>query len=322
MSPEKSSPPSDQLHVLTLRSTAFSAVRSFFLSRDYLEVDTPLLVTHPGLEPHLDPIAADAKDGAERFLITSPEHHMKRLVAAGAGKIFQLSHVFRAGEVTRRHRAEFCLLEWYQSHLSLDGMMEMTEALVRHVAAAIHVPLQSQPFARTTCSDAMRAHAKLALDPSDEPAFVAVVKQEAKAQAGAVRDGFDFDDAFHWVMGERVEPALSKQGPTFVTRWPAQMAALARRCQDDVRFAERFELYASDLELCNGYFELTDAAEQRARFEADNHKRVALGKRALPIDEALLASLPSMPPTSGNALGVDRLLMALTGRAEIAAVLS
>ena len=237
---------------------------------------------------------------------------MKKLVAAGAHKIFQLSPVFRDGEQTARHRPEFTLLEWYEAGLSLDGMMQQTEALVRHVAHALGAPAPAA-FLRASVSALFAADAGIVLDGTTPDSLVAA----ARAAGHVLRPGADFEDAFFQVMGEVIEPAIAARGPTFVTRWPARMAVLARRCDDDPRYAERFELYAGGLELCNAFFELTDPIEQRARFVADNEMRAQLGKDRLPLDEEFLAALKDMPATSGNALGLDRLLMFLTGTARI-----
>jgi elongation factor P--(R)-beta-lysine ligase len=305
------------LRTLKLRHDAFLAIRAFFIARGYLEVDTPLVVAGPGLEPHLDPIALAlrARDDAppeRRWLITSPELSMKKLVAQGAPRIFQLSHVFRDGETTARHHPEFTLLEWYQAGLSLDGMRTETEELVRHVARALGCA-ELPAFHEATVQELFKDVAGIALDVQSDSALV----DAARARGMTLRPGADFEDAFFQVMGDVIEPAIAKRGPTFVSRWPAQMAVLARKCEDDARYAERFELYAGGLELCNAFFELTDAHEQRARFLADNDKRAALGKERLPLDEEFLALLAHMPPTSGNALGVDRLLMFLTGTQRI-----
>ena len=304
-----------------MRHDAFVALRAFFVARGYLEVDTPLLVAGPGLEPHLDPIpvplrARDDAPADARWLITSPELSMKKLVAQGAHRIFQLSHVFRDGETTPRHHPEFTLLEWYEAGLSLDGMRVMTEELVRHVARALGRP-ELPPFHEASVAALFDEVAQVPLDVDTPHGLV----EAARARGHVLRPGADFEDAFFQLMGDVIEPALAARGPTFVSRWPAQMAVLARRCEDDARFAERFELYAGGLELCNAFFELTDADEQRARFLADNDKRIALGKSPLPLDEEFLRMLPRMPPTSGNALGVDRLLMFLAGTQRIDDVL-
>jgi lysyl-tRNA synthetase class 2 len=287
-----------------MRGAAFRAIRAFFDKRGYLEVDTPLLVTHPGLEPHLDPLQV----GQDRWLITSPELSMKKIVAGGMGRIFQLSHVFRAGEKTKRHAEEFMLLEWYRIDATLDDLAKETLQLVRHVARALGLA-KPPPFQKKTIAQLFAQHG-VDVTASDLPRAV-------RSAGMHLRAGADWEDAFFHVMVEKIEPQL---GSVVVKRWPMQVAALARRCDDDARFCERFEIYGNGLELCNAFDELTDPVEQRARFVADNEKRAQLGKQTLPIDEQFLAALPRMPRTCGNALGVDRLLMFLTNATEISAV--
>ncbi|HEY4220227.1 MAG TPA: EF-P lysine aminoacylase EpmA [Myxococcota bacterium] len=305
------------LHLRT-RSDALFAVRAFLKARGFLEVDTPLLVPGPGLEPHIDPLSSSVRTDfnaapVERFLITSPELALKRLLAAGNERIFQLGHVFRDGERTKRHLPEFTLLEWYRAGGTLDDLVNDHEQMFAAVAEALKVNAPAVPFQRAEVADLFEEHAGIDLDSALTAEGLAAGELVARARAAgiALRPGADFDDAFFAIMGDKVEPQIGRERPVVVSRWPASMAVLANLCEDDPRYALRFEVYASGLELSNAYDELTDATVQRARFADDNAKRRALGKRELPVDEDFLAALPRMPKSAGVALGFDRLLMLL-----------
>jgi lysyl-tRNA synthetase class 2 len=314
------------------RHDALWAVRTFFVERGFLELDTPLLVPAPGLEPHIDPLAVDVRttlDGQpeRRWLITSPELALKRALAAlsgaGAPKIFQLGHVFRDGERTRRHLPEFTMLEWYRAGAegggTIDALVEDAEALCAAVAKALGVAAPPTPFRRTTVEQIFAEHARVDL----RDALVRMRDGDARALVRAVeatgevlRPGADFEDVFFHVM-MKAEDVIGRDRPVVVERWPAQMAVLARRCDDDPLFATRFEIYAGGLELANAFDELTDPVEQRARFLDDNAARRALGKAELPLDEAFLSALGALPRSAGCALGIDRLLMFLLGARQI-----
>jgi lysyl-tRNA synthetase class 2 len=322
------------------RAAALRALREHLWADGFLEVDTPQLVPGPGLEPHIDPLGVDvhlslhgAQDGGppeRRYLITSPELALKRVVAQGNPKVFQLSHVWRDGERTPRHSPEFTLLEWYRGPGTLTDMQADTTALVGVVADVVGnasaVDVAAAP-AVVSVKDAFAAvgiDLDAAIDAADSAAFVA-----AAIAAGAVLvgDGHAFDDVFFAVMDQLIEPAMATDRLTFLVRWPASMAVLARVCDDDPRYANRFECYAHSqgrsLELCNAFDELRDPIEQRRRFQDDNRLRRKLGKSELPLDEDFLAALPWLPaPTAGNALGVDRLLMLLLNAKDIDDVLA
>lgn len=332
--------------IVPRRAAALRALRETLWARGFVETDTPQLVPGPGLEPHIDPLVVDVRtdlvgDRATRlWLITSPELALKRVVANGVPRVFQLGHVFRDGERTRRHAPEFSLLEWYRGPGTLEDILDDTMALIRAVAAVIGnasgLDLGAPPE-RLTLAEAFSRHAAVDL--------AAGIDETAAGDAGALArravaaglalvgaDRMGFDDAFFAVMDQVIEPAIGHGRLCVLERWPATMAVLARRCDDDPRFARRFELYGqhaptggagSCLELCNAFDELRDPVEQRARFEEDNAVRLRLGKPALPLDEDFLAALPSLPaPTAGNALGVDRVLMLLLGASTIDEVLA
>ena len=315
-------PLADRLPLLRRRALMLRSVRGFFEQRGYLEAETPYVVATPGEEVHLRAFATEwvASDGARsaRYLHTSPEFAMKRLLAAGSGPIFQLARVWRNGEAGAVHSAEFTMLEWYRPGASLASLMDETEALLR----ATLPPVVAEgcridgSFERLTMADAFARHVG---------ADVLATEGDAAALAGQagvrLREGEAWEDLFFRLLLERVEPEIGRERPTFLTHWPAPQAALARRDPDDPRAALRFELYAGGLELANAFEELTDPVEQRARFVIDRARRQALGGQDWPMDEALLAALGGMPPCSGIALGFDRLVMLATGARRIGDIL-
>ena len=243
--------------------------------------------------------------------IESPELFMKRLVAQGAQRVYELGPVFRKDPKTPLHRAEFLLLEWYRANADLDVLVEDCRALLEHTG------VHRGPLVRVSVSELFERHGGVDLDGALADNDLV---ERARRAGYALRDGADFDDAFFQIMGERVEPAIADGPPVVVERWPAQMAALAELCDDDERYAQRFELYFRGTELANAFYELRDVDEQRQRFEQDNEARRALGKDVVPVDEAFFEDLKSLPPTSGIALGVERLLMLKLGARDIAEV--
>jgi lysyl-tRNA synthetase class 2 len=299
---------------LEARGRIARAVRVWFEGEGFLEVETPARVPSPGQEVHLDAFAA----GGGRWLITSPEYHMKRLVAAGLDRIVQIGKAWRAGESGPHHQPEFTLVEWYRADAPLERIAQDCEALLGVAArAAGRDPAAlglGAPFARTTVRALLREHAGIDVA-GDESA--AELGEKARAAGVFVGAAEAWDDLFFQIFLERVEPALARGGPTFVFDWPAPLGALARRKPSDPRVCERFELYAGGLELANAFGELTDAAEQRARFADEARLRATRGKTVYPVDERLLAALPAMPPTAGVALGFDRLVMLVLGARDI-----
>jgi lysyl-tRNA synthetase class 2 len=319
-----------RLGYLQARAVALAALRRFFAERDFTEVETPLLVPSPGLELHLDAVAAG--DG---YLITSPEYQMKRLLAAGLERIYQVCKCFRAGEHGLHHASEFTMVEWYRGFAELDAIVHDTEALVAAVVRAVAgepdaAPVArvagrsidvSPPWPRMTVRDAMRTWAGVEVI-GDEPAPVLIAA--VRAAGIAVADGIAWDDAFFAGFLARVDPALAAlDRPVILEDWPAPLAALARRKPDDPRTALRFEAYVGGIELANAFGELTDPVEQRARFEHDQAMRRERGRVVYPIDDKLIAALAEgLPPSAGIALGFDRLVMLATGAAAIDDVLT
>jgi elongation factor P--(R)-beta-lysine ligase len=283
---------------LRLRARLLAAIRGFFSDRGYLEVETPHLLPAPIPETHIRFV-----DTAYGVLHPSPELYMKRLLAAGHPRIFQISRCFRDRERSDRHLREFTLLEWYCAGSDYRGLMATCEAMIRHVARTLGLasPLRYQgrevdlegPWERITVVGAFERHAPETLEE-------------------AISNGrFEEDLVVH------VEPRLGTPGPVFLHDYPASMASLARLKRDAPEVGERVELYLGGLEIANGFSELTDPAEQRRRFERDLEERARRGRRRFPMPELFLEALDRMPEAAGMALGIDRLAMVLTDSARI-----
>jgi lysyl-tRNA synthetase class 2 len=314
-----------RLPFLQRRTTLTRAVRGFFEARGYLEVETPYAVPAPGEEVHLQPFATrrNHPDGTSEnlWLHTSPEFAMKRLLVAGAGPIFQFARVWRNGEGSDLHAAEFTMLEWYRPGANMDALIAETIELLRASLPAVvrcrGITTDLSRFERLTVADAFTRYVGVDLLAIGEDA--AALAAAAKAR---LRDGETWEDLFFRLLLERIEPQLGRQHPTFLTHWPAAQAALARRDPADPRVAERFELFVCGIELANAFVELTDPVEQRARFLADRERRHAMSGPDWPLDEDFLAALEhGMPPSAGIALGFDRLAMLASGADRIAQVL-
>jgi lysyl-tRNA synthetase class 2 len=286
---------------LELRAALLGAIRQFFSKRDFVEVETPTIVPSPGLDPHLR--AFEVRDPAGRavgWLATSPEYQMKRLLCAGAERVFQLGRSYRAEEQGRHHEREFTMLEWYRAHATSDDVIDDTEALVGFVASALgrEMPELEPPWPRLTVDGALRRHADRSLDSLA-----------------------DDEERFFRLWAEEVQPRLGGDRPVVVTDWPGSMASLAKIKPNGQ--ADRFEAFFRGVELCNGFGELTDAVEQRVRFERDLAERKHSGTAIYPIDERFLKDLEGgMPESAGNALGIDRLLMLLAGADSIQSVMA
>ena len=294
---------------LRQRALVLAEIRAYFAEQSFLEVQTPIRVRAVGVDSHVDAIAS-----AGRYLITSPELAHKRLLVGGLPRIFELARVLRADERGPLHEPEFLLLEWYRAFAGYDAILADTEALVARVARRVRGRAElvapsgkklslRRPFPRISVREAFRRYAGIrdavALAASDESRY------------------------FELLVG-RVEPALEKlDRPVFLVDYPLSQAALARPSARDPSVAERFELYAGGVELSNGYGELTDPVEQARRFRAERATRRAEGRRVYPTDQRFLSALrEGMPNAGGNALGVDRLVMLVTGAARIGDVVA
>jgi lysyl-tRNA synthetase class 2 len=288
---------------LELRSRTLGAISDFFRGRDYLAVETPIRIPAPAPEFNIEAISS-----AGWYLATSPEIHMKRLLAAGYSRIFQICKVFRDGERGRYHNPEFTMLEWYREGANYLDMVDETEELVKYVALKV-----------LGVTEIKRGNYLLNL----EPPWQRLTVQSAFEQFAGWLPGSDPDqNQFNMDLIERVEPMLDFSQPVVLLDYPASLASLARLKPEDPQVAERFEVYAGGLELANGFSELTDPEEQRKRFNDENEKRRIQDLPIYPIPEDFLASMVNLAPCSGVALGVDRLIMLLTDALSIEQVVT
>jgi lysyl-tRNA synthetase class 2 len=304
---------------LLLRARLNAMVRGFFAERGVLEVETPILSAAGNTDPNIESFTASFSGHVdagprERWLRTSPEYPLKRLLAAGVGDCYELGRVFRNGEAGGRHNPEFTMLEWYRVGWDHRHLMEETIALVEAALALVgrraEVVVESY---RQLFLD------ELGLDPIHAPIDAL---QEPLAEYGIGPEGLGRDDWLDLLITHKLQPAFPRDRITVIHDYPASQCALARIRPGDPPMAERFELFLGRYELANGYHELNDSAEQRRRFERDNEVRRARGLREVPVDEHLLAVLDAMPDCAGVALGMERLLMCLAGTDAIADVLA
>ena len=270
------------LACISERARVLREIRAFFDARGFTEVETPVRIPAPAPEPHID-----CPPSGDWFLRASPELQMKKLLAAGMERIYQIGPCFRAGEKGRRHSPEFTMLEWYRANADYSDIARDAEELLAEVLKRDHADVQ-----RITVREAYLRWA--GWDPVET----------------WDQDRFDFD------MATKIEPNLPKE-PLFLTDYPAPAASLARLKSDDPCVAERWELYVDGIELANAFTELIDSVEQRRRFELAREERRALGEADYPLDEEFLDALARMPPSGGVALGVDRLVMLACGASSI-----
>lgn len=313
--------PSAGLDALQARAAMLATIRGFFSERNVLEVETPLLGRAAGTDPAIEPLQTcftgpGHAHGLPLYLQTSPEFFMKRLLAAGSGPIYQVCKAFRDGESGPRHNPEFSLLEWYRPGLDHHQLMDEVAQLV-FACLGYTLPVETRPY-RALFLD------HYGIDPlTSEPAQL---RQAAidHAVPGAADLKLDGNDAWlDLLLTHGIEQSLGRDRLTFVTDYPASQAVLARLNRDDTRTAARFELYLQGVELANGFWELSEAGEQRARFEQEQARRAAQGQQPVPIDEAFLAALESgLPDCAGVALGLDRLLMQRLGEGRLDTVIA
>jgi elongation factor P--(R)-beta-lysine ligase len=324
---------------LESRGRVVRAVRSYFDGQNFQEVQTPALQISPGLEPHLQAFSTQLRDPtgnrAElRYLHTSPEFAMKKLLAAGMERIYQIALVYRNRERSRTHHPEFSMLEWYRAGEPYTALMNDCENLLRACKSAAGPEreftwqgVKSDPFQAFERLSVQEAFARYAetdllgaisdpLQPTPEPLRAACEKLGISTAADDT-----WEDLFFRIFLERIEPKLGVGRPTILFDYPISMAALSRPKKEAPHLAERFEVYVCGLELGNAFGELTDPVAQRRRFEADMEKKQRLYGEKYPIDEDFLAALEHMPESSGIALGVDRLVMLATGAESIEQVL-
>ena len=323
----------DRRPVLLARARLQTGLRHWFGARDFIEVDPTALQTSPGNEAHLHGFATQAigNDGLVRpmYLHTSPEFAMKKLLAAGEERIFALTHVWRNRERGPFHSPEFTMLEWYRVAEDYTQLMQDCTDLMQLACTVSgsttlrYCDRTCDPFAepeRLGVAEAVERYAGIDLfasihaDGTTDPAPLA---RQMTSIGLRVAEDDTWSDLLSRVLVAKVEPHLGQGRPTILDRYPAAEAALARRMPGDARLAERFELYACGVELANGFGELTNAAEQRLRFDAEMDEKQRVYGERYPLDEDLLAALPFMPAASGIAMGFDRLVMLATGAPKI-----
>ncbi|MBP46584.1 MAG: hypothetical protein CMH53_01445 [Myxococcales bacterium] len=324
----------ERLWAMRERAIIIDTIRQSLRGRGLLEVETPAMAASPGVELHLDAVAVDVREGMggamrKRWLVTSPEFHMKRLLSAGSGPIFQIAKVFRSGERGVWHNPEFTMLEWYRTdatyhHLIEDFMvmMERCDETLRSFRAQhgrAEPPAKLKPLQVIGFAEALDKWADVQVA---QPSLQALA-EHCRSRGFDVRDRDDEATILTQVLVQGVEPNLPRNRPVVIDRWPKSLASLARRRDDDPELADRFEIYAAGTELANGFTELTDPIEQRQRFEYDLQQRAQLKRPQYPIDERFLAALEvGCPPCAGVAVGIDRVIMALGGYSDIDQVLS
>lgn len=319
---------------LEARARIMRAIRAFFDGQGFAEVETPILQVCPVMDTHIHGFSTDLQ-GVDLqykktlYLHTSPEFAMKKLLVAGMPAIYQLCHVFRNAEGSRRHSPEFTMLEWYRAGAGYEEIAQDTINLLRHVARTMDIThfhygaRQCDAFAEAeflTVRDAFVQYANIDLDVflEDRVAFARALS----AQGIRVAEDDKWDDLFFRVMADKIEPFLGMRVPTILKDYPLCMASLARPCPHDMRYAARFEVYVCGMELANAFDELTDTQLQRARFIEEMAQKEAIYGTRYPVDEDFLEALEhGMPASGGIALGVDRLVMLATGAADILDVL-
>lgn len=321
---------------LITRALILKEIRAFFSQDGFLEVDTPLLVQIPGLEPYLNPLEVQLLTNKQTlmpvYLITSPEFALKKLLAAGFERIFQLNKCWRGGEpYGGTHNPEFTMIEWYRTHTDYNALMydceNLIHALHRAVCNARNTPPDEPfiyqntvinlftPWKKLSVKEAWALYAGLDLNALLTKKSMA---DAARARGLTVTADDEFDDLFFKIFLTSIEPHFPKDRPFILYDYPIQLAALSRACERDPRYAERFELYIGGIEIANGYSELTDAKEQKLRFEADQTRRGQLRKKVYTIDTDFLEALDEgFPPSAGISVGVDRLVMLFTDAASI-----
>ena len=308
--------PAATLAALRLRARLLTRARDFFAARGVLEVETPILGAATATDPHIESLRTSI-GGSKRYLQTSPELFMKRLLAAGSGPIYQITKVFRDGEIGARHNPEFTLLEWYRPGLDHHGLMDEVDQFLQDV-------LGCSPAGREAYAEVFERW--IGADPHKAGAAELRTRAEALGLSAVSSSGYTREDWLHLLMAEAIEPHLGVGRPHFIYDFPLELKALARirkGAGGEPGVAERFEVFFRGLELANGYHELTDAPEQRERFLADLESRRTLGRAEVPLDERMIAALErGLPPCAGVALGFDRLVMIAADASDIGSVIS
>jgi elongation factor P--(R)-beta-lysine ligase len=315
--------------VIKDRAKITGLIRGFFTQQDFLEVETPLLVKHPGTEPYLEVFETELKTDrgqtARAFLSTSPELSMKKLLGEGLGNMFQICKSFRNGEgIGDWHNHEFTILEWYRVDADYTQIMQDFEQMMVYVLEGLGRDMVieyqgnkydlSSPWERVSVVEAFEKYANVL----EKDFFSADALNKHCLNEGYSGQKLNYDDAFYWIMQNKVEPYLGRSKPTIIYDYPVSQAALSKRKKTDPRLAERFEVYLAGLELGNAFSELIDPVEQKSRMVAELEMRKALGKVEYELDTDFISALEKgLPETGGIAVGVDRLVMLLLDKPSI-----
>ncbi len=322
---------------LIRRTLIFQKIREFFHQEGFVEADTPSLVRLPGMEPYLDvfktrlfPDPDKKKTPQDFYLVTSPEYALKKLLVGGFEKVFQIARSFRNKETdSMTHNPEFSLLEWYRAYASYVDIMDDTERLLKFLAVELfskpeisylghRIDLRA-PWKRLRVREAFEMYAGVSSEDFEDPTKF---KELAAKRGYVVADESTYDDAFFLIFMNEIEQKLGFDQPVILYEYPASMAALSKVCEENPKYAERFEVYIAGMELANAFTELNDPVEQGKRLEAERLERQKLGKDDYPVDRRFLEALElGMPPSGGIALGVDRLVMLFTDTPDIQNVL-
>ncbi|TAN33276.1 EF-P lysine aminoacylase GenX, partial [Patescibacteria group bacterium] len=302
-------------------------IREFFWRAGFVETDTPVAVRLASQEPYLNPVSAvfHAPNGVTEqfYLRTSPEYGLKKLLAAGYEKIFEIGKVFRDyEEFGRTHNTEFTMIEWYRAPGTLTEIMDDTENLFKFVASQLPLPrgrIKEGVWDRLSMKEVWQKYLGVNLD---EYLELEKMRELVLARGFAADPRDAYEDLFFKIFLNEIEPKLGAEWPVFVYDYPQQMTSLNRLCEHDQRYAERFELYIGGLELANAFGELTDAAEQKKRLEEDKNKRLGAGKPVWGVDPDFIAAIAGLPEAArqdmaGIALGVDRMVLLFTGARDI-----
>jgi len=310
------------MKILKIRQQIIDGIRQFFKSQGFTEVETPLLVPYPDPSPFNEVFEVSPVLGKRAFLTPSPEFYMKKLLAAGSGNIFQICKAFRdSPETSPLHNPEFTILEWYRIKADYTNIMRDCENLINFLnsqPATRKLNNFSPPWQRISIKQSFQKYAGVNLDEFLDPQKARQICQKKGYQAS---ENSTWEQLYHQIFLNEIEPKLPKEKPLILYDYPAPLAALARLKPTNPRYAERFEFYLAGLEIGNGYSELIDPQEQEKRLRQDIEARKSLGMRLFDYDKEFVEAVKNLPPCGGIAVGVDRLIMALTGAKTISEVL-
>lgn len=324
----------EKVEFLIKREKIIDSIRSHFKRDGFVEVDTPLLVKSPGMEPYLEVFETKILDSNRKampaYLLTSPEYAMKKLLVAGMSKIFTICKSFRNAEgLSSKHNPEFTIMEWYRKNDDYKEIMNDCEKLFLDIANDVlgskYLDYKgkkydlSRPWQRLSVAEAFEKYARIDVETLlDETKLI----EAGRKRGFSIEKNTNWEQLYNQFFLNDIEPHLGEERPTIIYDYPASQASLARRKQEDPRFAERFEFYIAGIELGNAFSELTDWQEQLARFQAEREERSSLGKTLYEIDQDYISALKhGLPPTGGIAVGIDRIVMLFSGATDIRDVL-